>query len=187
MKTVNWLLMLLSVAALAPGKTMQGQVSLYGEATANYLDSGPYTDFLEGGTAGVLVDLGRVWHNRLTISANAQGNFVFSTATASSGARGYSSSETYNAVTIGSRVAFAPHWMKLAPYAQLNVGFARYQDPTTHSSTDSVFGGQGGVTRQLTPRFDAMVDYSYSRFGYMSDFYSPQTFSVGVVYHLVKR
>jgi hypothetical protein len=43
------------------------------------------------------------------------------------------------------------------------------------------------VTRQLTPRFDAMVDYSYSRFGYMSDFYNPQTFSVGIVYHLVKR
>ena len=56
----------------------QAQASVYGEATANYLNNGPYTDFLSGGVAGVLVNLALVWHDRLTISADAQGNFVLS-------------------------------------------------------------------------------------------------------------
>jgi hypothetical protein len=93
----------------------------------------------------------------------------------------------YDAITIGPRLALTPHFFKLSPYVQGNLGFARYHDPNTHSATDNVFGGQAGVTRRLTSRFDAVVDYSYSYFGFNSGFYHPQTFSVGAVYHFAKR
>jgi opacity protein-like surface antigen len=187
MKNVKWLIILLSVGMLAPGKTMQGQVSLYGEATADYLNSGPYTDFLEGGTAGLLVDLEQGWHSRITFSADLQGNFVYEDSKSSLGVPAFTAGEMYDAVTVGPRFSLAPHFFKLSPYVQANIGFARYHDPVTHSATDSVIGAQAGVIRRLTSRFDAVVDYSYSRFGYNSNFYNPQTFSVGAVYHLVRR
>lgn len=187
MKRLGWLIVLVSVAVLAPATMSHAQLSVYGEATADYLNNGPYTDFLTGGTAGVTIDLAQVWHDRITVSADVQGNFVFNNTLPANAPPAYSTGETYETVTVGPRLSFAPHFFKLAPYVQANVGFGRYHDPFTHSVTDNVFGAQGGVTRRLTPRFDAVLDYSYSRYGYNAAYYNPQTFSVGAIYHFVKR
>jgi opacity protein-like surface antigen len=187
MKKASWLVLLLSVAVLGAGKMAHAQISIYGAATADRLNSGPYTDFLEGGTAGVLAELGKGWHNRLTLSADLQGNFVYDNSTPHSTSAFYTKDEMYDAITIGPRISLAPYFFKLAPYVQMNLGFARYHDPNTRSTTDNVLGGGAGVTRQLTSRFDAVVDYSYSHFGYNSGFYNPQTFSVGAMYHFTKR
>jgi hypothetical protein len=187
MKIKIWLVLLLAVGTLVAGKAAQAQVALYGEATADYLNSGPYTDFLDGGTAGLLVDLAQGWHSRITFSANLQGNFAYNNSQSSLGVPAFTAGEMYDAVTIGPRLSLAPHYFHLAPYLQANIGFARYHDPVTRSITDNVFGGEAGVTRRLTPRFDAVVDYSYSYYGYSSGFYHPQTFSVGAMYHFTKR
>jgi hypothetical protein len=155
--------------------------------TTNFLNNGRYTDFLYGGTAGILVDVGTGWHDRMTLSADFQGNFVYSNTHPGSSGAGYSQGETYDAITIGPRLSFAPTLFKLAPYVQGNFGFARNHDPLNHSATDNVFGEQGGVVRRLTPRLDAVLDYSYARFGYNSGYYTPQTFSLGAIYHFAKR
>jgi opacity protein-like surface antigen len=172
---------------LGSGKLTQAQTSVYAEASASYLDNGPYTDFLEGGTAGVLVDLARGWRNRITFSADLQGTFLFNNTEPGPSSMFYTAGEMYDAVTIGPRLSMSPHFFKLAPYVQMNLGFARYHDPVTRSTTDNVYGGQTGVTRRLTSRFDAVLDYSYTRFGYNTNYYSPQTFSLGAVYHFTKR
>lgn len=177
------LALLLSMAMLAPASALHAQASVYVEGTANYLDNGPYTDFLSGGTAGLMFDLVQTGHDNLTISVDLQGNFSVS----GTEPVGLSDRETYDAVTAGPRFSLKPHFFKLAPYAQLNVGFARYWDPLAHSTTDNVIGGQAGVARRLSSRFDAVVDYSYSHYGYNFGYYSPQTFSAGVVWHFVKR
>jgi len=186
-KKLNWLILLLAVGTLGSGNAAQAQAALYGEATADYLNSGPYTDFLEGGTAGILVDLAQGWHSRIKFSADLQGNFVYNDSKSSLGVPAFTAGEMYDAITIGPRLSLAPRFFKLSPYVQGNIGFARYHDPVTRSTTDNVFGGQAGVTRRLTPRFDAVVDYSYSYFGYNFSFYHPQTFSVGAMYHFTKR
>ena len=184
MRKINWPVGLLLVAMLASGVRAHGQVSLYGEGTADYLKGGPDTNFLYGATTGVLIDGPQLIHNKLLVSADFQGNFVYE-----SGAGGtyLAAGEQYDAITLGPRFTLVRTFFKLQPYAQFNVGFARYHDPTIHSTTDSVYGVQGGVTRRLTPRFDALVDYSYSQFGYDSNYYNPQTISAGLVYHFVKR
>jgi len=182
-KKLSSFVVALAVLVLGSVTHSQAQASVYGEATANYLNNGPHTDFLSGGVAGVLVNLALVWHDRLTIAADVQGNFVLS----GTEPMGYADRETYNAITVGPRLSLTPHFFKLAPYVQLNAGFARYHDPITHSVTDNVFGAQAGVSRRLTSRFDGVLDYSYSRFGYNANYYSPQTFSVGAVYHFSKR
>jgi hypothetical protein len=187
MKKVSWLVLLLSVAALGATKAAQAQIALYGEATANRLNSGPYTDFVEGGTAGLLVDMKTGWHDRLTFSADLQGNFAYNNSKSSLGIPAFTAGEMYDAVTIGPRLSLKPHFFKLSPYVQGNLGFARYHDPVTRSTTDNVIGAQAGATRQLTARFDAVVDYSYSYFGYNAGFYHPQSFSVGAVYHFTRR
>ena len=183
-KKLIGLIALLAVA-FAVGSPARAQVSLYAEASANSMNNGPYADFLYSGTTGVVIGLGEFWHDRVVLSGDVQGNFGFNNSHPSFPT--FASNETYNAVTLGPRIGLKPQFFKLAPYIQGNIGFARYHDPITHSSTDAVFGGQAGVARQLTPRFDAVVDYSYSYFAYNSGYYHPQTFGIGIAYHFARR
>lgn len=187
MKKLDWRIVLLAAVALIPVRTLQAQTSIYVQGTADYLDNGPATDFLSGGTAGVLIEVAQARKDRIALSADVQANFVYNNTHPASIGTGYSQGETYDAITVGPRLSLAPHFFKLSPYVQANVGFARYHDPIHHSATDNLIGGQVGATRRLTSRFDASVDYSYSRFGYDAAYYNPQTFSVGVVFHLAKR
>jgi hypothetical protein len=186
MKSWNGASVLLAVAIMISAKAALAQASVYVEGSAYFLNNGPYTDFLEGGKAGVLFNLAQVWNDRITLSADFQGDFGYN-GTEPAGGNYNSPGESYDALTVGPRVSLKPLFYKLAPYAQLNIGFARYGDPINHSSTDTVVGGQAGVTRRLTPRFDAVLDYSYSYFGYNFGYYNPQSFSAGVVYHFAKR
>lgn len=186
MKRWNCAGVLLAVAMVVSAKAAQAQASVYVEGSAYYLNSGPYTDFLEGGKAGVLFDLAQIWRDRIALSADFQGDLGYN-GSKPAGGNYNSPGESYDALTVGPRLSLKPVFYKLAPYVQMNIGFARYGDPISHSSTDTVVGGQAGVTRRLTPRFDAVLDYSYSYFGYNFGYYTPQSFSAGVVYHFSKR
>jgi hypothetical protein len=54
-------------------------------------------------------------------------------------------------------------------------------------AADQTFQVNGGAARQLSPRLDAVLDYSYAQFGYYAGQFNPKTFSIGAVYHFVKR
>jgi hypothetical protein len=43
------------------------------------------------------------------------------------------------------------------------------------------------VSKQLSPRWDGVFEYSYSEFGYNVGEFNPKTLSLGAVYHFVKR
>jgi len=182
----KWAGLIFALAITAP-PIVHAQISMYGAATANYMNNGPYANFLYGGTAGVIFGGPALFKQRVVLSADVQGNFVFNNTEPGPPASFLSPGELYDAVTVGPRLSLAPRFLNLSPYVQMNVGFARYHDPVSHSSTDSVLGGQVGVTRRLASHFDALLDYSYSTFGYNFGYYHPQTFSVGLVYRLAGR
>ena len=70
MKQASWLAILIFAALLSQSAKSRAQIAIYGTATADYLNSGPYTDFVEGGSAGLVVDLKQGWHDRITFSAD---------------------------------------------------------------------------------------------------------------------
>jgi opacity protein-like surface antigen len=72
------------------------------------------------------------------------------------------------------------------------VGFARYNNTIyTYQPMGATTDGQiqinGGVAKQVSPRWDVSVDYSYSQFYALGGEYNPKTFGVGLIYHFVKR
>jgi Outer membrane protein beta-barrel domain len=171
------------LAMLGASLTAHAQVSFYGEFSADYLKGGPQTDVLYGGAGGVVFDGPKVLHDVLLFSGDIQVNSGYSSA----GGGGYRTGEEYTALTFGPRVTLERTILKFAPYGQFNVGFARYDDNFSHSSTDNVYGVQVGATRKISPRLDFLADYSYSNYGYNIRQYTPQTFGVGVAFHLTKR
>jgi len=183
----SWAVLLFAVIIVLPRGEAHGQVSFYGELAANYMNNGPYANFLYGGSAGVLFEGPRMSKERIILSGDLQSNFVLNNTEPGPPATFFSPGETYDALTIGPRLSVDSHLLKLTPYVQMNVGFARYHDPISHSSTDAVLGGQIGVARPLTSHFDALLEYSYSSFGYNFSYYHPQTFSAGVIFHLARR
>jgi hypothetical protein len=169
----GWIALLLFVSIVAP-QTLRAQVRAYGEFTSNYLPDGPKVDFLYGGSTGILLDGVQLFRN-VQLSADVQARFVTRAG------------EGLNSITVGPRLAFHPLFHKFVPFAEFNVGLARYHDNQTAATTDDIFGFQTGVTRRVSNRMDAVVDYGISRYGYNSGFYRPQTLSIGAVYHIVQR
>jgi len=54
-------------------------------------------------------------------------------------------------------------------------------------TTDSQIQINGGLAKRVSPRWDISVDYSYSQYYALGGQYNPKTFSVGAIYHFVKR
>jgi len=159
------------VASLASPRASQAQVSLYGDFSATYLHNLVSSSTLYGATTGILVDGPSI--KRMLISADLQGRFV-----AGSG-------KSLNGLTVGPRFSFPTH--NFTPFAELLVGFARIDNGAGPKSTDSTFQINGGIAKRLTPRLDAVVDYSYAQYFYGGGQYNPKTFSIGAIYHFTKR
>jgi hypothetical protein len=172
----GWVVLLVLAGVMLPNAA-QAQTSVYAEFTASNLQGGPKGDYLYGGQAGVLIDGPTLFHQVL-LQADIQGRFVTKNG------------EALNAVLVGPRFSVAPkkkYFYKLSPFAEFNVGFARYNDGSNNSSTDGLFSTQGGVTRPITSHLDAVLDYSYAFYGYNFGCYQPQSYSGGVLYHFTKR
>jgi hypothetical protein len=169
----GWVVLLVFAAVTAP-LAARAQASAYGEFTASKLVGGPKGDYLYGGSVGVLIDGPHLFH-KILLSADVQGRFVSH------------SGESLNGLAIGPRFAVQTHFLKLAPFAEFMVGFARYNDGSNNSTTDNTFQVNGGVTRPLSSRLDALVDYSYAQYGVNNGEFNPKSFSGGIVYHFVKR
>jgi hypothetical protein len=169
----GWVVLLVLAAVTAP-LAAKAQASAYAEFTASKLAGGPKGDYLYGTSIGVIVDGPRLFH-KVLLSADVQGRFVSH------------SGESLNGLTIGPRFSAQTHFLKLAPFAEFLVGFARYNDGSNNATSDNKFQINGGVTRPISSRLDALVDYSYAQYGTANGQYNPKSFSGGIVYHFVKR
>jgi len=173
----GWLVLLLLVVSIPPTKA-NAQASVYGQFSATDLKNLASTDLLFGGTVGLILD-GPTWH-RMQISADIQGRFV------------RKSGESLNGAAAGPRFSFPLKKHGLTPYGEFLVGFARYNNSIyayqpMGATTDSQIQVNGGVAKKLSPHWDASVDYSYSQYYALGGEYNPKTFSVGAIYHFVKR
>jgi outer membrane autotransporter protein len=157
---------------MVPGAA-RAQASVYGEFSVSDLTNLAGTGILYGATTGVLYD-GFKMHNRIIVAADIQGRFV------------HKSGENLNGVTIGPRFE-VPIAHGFAPYGEFTVGFARYNDPNNTASTDATLQLNAGLAKQVSSHLDVAGDYSYAQYYGLGGEYNPKTFSVGLIYHFVKR
>jgi hypothetical protein len=170
---------LLVVAGLVAPRAAKAQAEIYGEFSASVMANQIHTFTPFGGTAGILVDGPTLFH-KVVVSADVQGRFV------------ESSSLKLNGATVGPRFS-VPVGHSLTPYGEFMVGFARlYSDGTygtglNGSTTDSTIQLNAGVEKKVSAHWDATVEYSYAQYFAVGGQFNPKTFSVGAVYHFVKR
>jgi hypothetical protein len=170
----GWVVLLLLVGFAAPAVS-HAQVEAYGEFSVSDLHNLVSTDFLYGATTGVLIDGPHIFH-ALQVSADIQGRFV------------RKSGESLNGITVGPRFSLPLKRGGLTPYAEFMLGFARYNNPNNGgATTDSTIQVNAGVAKRVSPRWDAVADYSYSQYYALGGQYNPKTYSIGAVYHFVKR
>jgi hypothetical protein len=169
----GWLGLLLLVVGLRAPLAAHAQVSAYGEFSGTYLHN-LVTDYtLYGATTGVLIQGPSM--KRFVLSADIQGRFV-----GSNGRR-------MDGVTVGPRFSIDLHRLKISPYAEFMIGFARYNNGAGLATTDGTFQVNGGAAKRVSPRWDVVLDYSYSQFYEGGGEFNPKTVSLGAVYHFVKR
>jgi len=173
MKNLFCLMVILVIGLVAPKKA-HSQVSFYGDFSASKLTYLSNTTILYGPTVGAFVDFHQL--GPVKLSADFRGSFLGASGTRLDG------------VFVGPRFATSVKLLKLKPYAEFMVGFARYNNglnQVASSSTDAEIQVNAGVDRPVTKRFDWRVfEYSYSQYYGLSGEYNPKTFSTGVVFHL---
>jgi hypothetical protein len=173
MKKLVCLFATLVAGALAPN-VAHSQVSFYGDFTASKLTYQSNTNVLYGPTVGAFINVANF--KIIKFSADVRGTFV-----GSNGVR-------LDGVVVGPRFETDVKFLKLKPYAEFMVGFARYDNglnQVASSSTDAQIQINGGVDRPIARLFDWRVfDYSYEQYYGLSGQYNPKTFSTGIVFHL---
>lgn len=173
MKKLVCLIVALAAGVVAP-KTAHSQVSFYGDFSASKLTYHSNTNVLYGPTVGAFVDIKTL--GPVKFSGDLRGSFV--------GANGI----RLDGVVVGPRVATSVKFLKLKPYAEFMVGFARYNNglnTVASSSSDAEIQVNGGVDRSVAKLIDWRVfEYSYAQYYGLGGQYNPKTFSTGIVFHL---
>jgi hypothetical protein len=167
----------LACAALAMPQSSRAQVAVYIEGTASDLQQGPGGNYLYGGTLGMLYDGPRVFKVAV-LSADIQARYVTN------------SGERLIGTTVGPRVSFPNKKLRLTPYGEFMVGFARYRDSSAAgalNTTDNQWQANAGALRRLNSRLDLMVDYDYSQYGAEGGKYNPKNFNAGIAFHFVRQ
>ena len=162
------------VALVLASNMAHSQVSFYGDFSASKLTYQSNTNVLYGPTIGAFVNIADL--KIVKFSGDIRATF-----TGSSGVR-------LDGVVVGPRFERDLKFLKLKPYAEFMVGFARYNNglnQVASSSSDSQIQINGGVDRPIAKLFDWRVfEYSYMQYYGLSGQYNPKTFSTGVVFHL---
>jgi len=174
------LVVLLVLAGLFAPRVAKAQAEVYGEFSYSYMADVTKNFSPVGGSVGLLVDGPTLFHH-VVLSADVQGRFV------------ESSSTKLNGATAGPRFSLVTKKHGLTYYGEFMVGFARlYSDGSSGtglngSTTDSEIQLNAGLAKQVAPHFDVSAEYSYAQYYAIGGQFNPKTFSVGVVYHFVKR
>jgi len=166
-------LLLLAGAAVAPQAV--AQVAVYGEFSGTDLTNLAGTDDAFGGTVGVVVDganLGR----HFILATNFQARFVDDSV------------ESLNSGSVGARFEVPMRKGRLIPYGEFMLGFARYNKASAQiSTTDFMIQFNGGVAKQVSPHWDAVVEFSYAQYYALGGQFNPKTVSIGAMYRFTKR
>lgn len=173
MKKLVCLLVTLLAAFVAP-EMAHSQVSFYGNFSASKLTYLSNTNVLYGPTIGSFIDVKKL--GPVNLGGDIRASFV--------GAGGI----RLDGVVVGPRVSTSVKFLKLKPYAEFMVGFARYNNglnTVASSSTDSEIQINGGVDRPVARLCDWRVfEYSYAQYYGLGGQYNPKTFSTGIVFRL---
>lgn len=171
---LGWVVLLVLAGVIAP-QAARAQASVYGEFSISDLHNLVSTDLLYGVTTGVLIDGPTLFH-RVVLAGDLQGRFVGK------------SGESLDGLSIGPRFKFPLKRLAVTPYGEFMVGFARYNNPNNGGATsDSTIQVNMGAMKQLSPRWDAVAEYSYSQYYALGGEYNPKTYSIGGVFHFIKR
>ncbi len=179
----GWAVLLLWAGLAVAGKSQgQGSASVYAEFNTSRFHNLVSDTYLNGATAGLVFDV--LKGRGMMLSGDLQGRFL-----AGAGRQ-------YSSASIGPRVSVPVRPFHLVPYGEFLLGYARFsgnaQDASFNTSagnqtTDSEIQLNAGVSKQVSPHFAAMVEYSYSQFYAYGGQFNPKTFSAGAVYHFAKR
>jgi hypothetical protein len=173
--------LVVAVSLVAPMSKARAQAALYGEFSVSDLHNLVSTDYLYGGTAGILYE-GPTVFKHVLISGDLQGRFL-----RKSTAPNHPGPELYNGITVGPRFS-VPLKHGISPWGEFLLGFARYDSGAVHgSTTDSTIEINGGVTKVVSPHWDGVADFSYAQYYGLGGEYNPKTYSIGAVYHFSKR
>lgn len=174
-----WVVLLVLAGALTP-RAAKAQAEIYGEFSVSDMTNLVHTFTPMGATVGLLVDGPTLFH-KIVVSADVQGRFV------------ESSGMKLNGATAGPRFSLVTKKHGITYYGEFMVGFARlYSDGSggtlfTGSTTDSEIQLNAGLAKQVAPHWDVSAEYSYAQYYALGGQFNPKTFSVGAVYHFVKR
>lgn len=161
------------VLALVP-TLARAQASVYAEFSASDLKGGLQTNYLYGGTTGLIVDGPKLFH-KVLLQGNLQGRFV------------EKNGESLYGGTVGPRFVMPFEGYGFRPYAEFLVGFARFTKGVPVNNlvtTDNTFQVGVGAARHIRGHFDAIVDYSYAQYGAENGQYNPHTYSAGILFHI---
>jgi opacity protein-like surface antigen len=174
LKSVVLFVSLAILGGVAVAPRAEAQVAAYGEFNGA-LFTNSAANYALGGTAGVVVDTVTPFRH-LVIATDLQGRFL------------NDSVESLNGGSLGARVKVPMFKGRLTPYGDFLIGFARYNNASAKiSTTEFTYQADGGVAKQLTSHWDAVLEYSYEQFSVLGGPSNPQTFSIGAMYHFTKR
>lgn len=160
--------------ALAGPLAAGAQVSVYAEFGASKLTDLTDTRYFYGPTVGASVQLLAGHH--LTFGGDVRGSFL-------------GGGNRLDQISVGPRITLPTK--RVEPYAELLVGFARYNDglgTAVSSSTDAEIQVVAGLDHRVTKHFDWRVfEFAYEQYYGLFGAYNPKTFSTGVVYHFGNR
>jgi hypothetical protein len=167
----RWLLVFALGVAVA--KPASSQVSVYTVFSASKLTGGlvnPTTTVLYGPTIGLTADLAR--KKNLILSGDLRTGYY-----------SYSNGAHLTQAAIGPKLGLDVK--NFQAYAEILVGFGRYNGETIAASTDA----QTEVNCGLDLRGKGILDWRVFDFGYeqyygLGGIYNPKTFSTGIVIHL---
>ena len=168
---------LLLAAALGIVRAASGQVSVYADLSASKLTSPSSTSVLFGPTVGVSAVFAEP--GRFHLAGDLRASFV-------------GGGQRLDGIGIGPKVSVTvKRFARYEPYAELLVGFARYNDgpgSPFKTSTDGELQVNAGVDRAVRGNFDWRVfEFGYAQYYGLGGVFNPKTFSTGVVYHVGGR
>jgi hypothetical protein len=159
---------------LVGARPAQAQVSAYADFTASKLTNLVGTSVLYGPTIGLTATVVPLSH--IKIGVDLRGSFL-------------GASQRLDGIALGPSFAFSVKGLK--PYAEILVGFARYNDGLGNPSsatTDGQLDFNGGVDKRITDHIDWRIfEFGYEQYYALGGQFNPKNFSTGIVYHFAQK
>jgi len=155
--------------SLVAARPAAAQVSAYADFTTDRFTNNGGTSYLFGPTIGLTATLVPLSH--LSVGADLRASLM-------------GGKQRLDGIAIGPVFAFSSNNVK--PYAEILVGFARYNDglgTSTSASTNSELDIIGGIDAHLKGHLDwRVVEFAYQQYFAIGTQVVPVSLSTGIVY-----